>query len=126
EKKLAALDKPLTDGAINKSKSFLDWILLVLMNTANGNSFRRRLGMTGIAGNCIIDGFWYNAKAFALSNLDMEQDAFEEWASAEIDIYDGRYDDTFTWEYPYRDDTLIPSKLTVSQLSGELRELSPA
>ncbi len=126
EKKLAALDRPLTDGTVNKSKSFLDWILLVLMNTANGNSFRQRLGMTAIAGNCIIDGFWYNANAFALSNLDMEQDAFEQWVSAGIDMYDGRYDGTFSWKYPYKDDTIVPSKLTVSQLSGEVRKLSPA
>ena len=123
EKGLAAGRIPVTPNTCSGAERFADWILPVLFSSPSGNPLREYLGMPPLSGHKTILCAVHPALRASALGAALPREEYLAFTRQAIEEGPGEYAELFAWRYPYGADTVLPSKISVSQLIGNLPEL---
>lgn len=123
ERELAAGRIPVTPGTCAGAERFADWILPVLFSSPSGNPLREYLGMPPISGDRAMLCAVHPALQISALGAALPKEEYLEFTRRAIEEGPGGYAELFAWRYPYGEDTALPSKISVSQLIGNLPEI---
>ncbi len=123
EKGLAAGRIPVTPNTCAGAERFADWILPVLFSSPSGNPLREYLGIPPLSGNKPILCAVHPALRASALGAALPREEYMAFTRQAIEDGPGEYAELFAWRYPYGADTELPSKISVSQLIGNLPEL---
>ena len=122
-----------TEGERLKATSALDWLGPVWLNQNHGKLFSADVTTEQHIQNEKPDHglweihFWDRSSIIALTKEDTTtvdvaaQLTTDAGASGDQELYD-QFNDRFTWNYPYANDTVTQSKISVSELARQLKE----
>ncbi len=120
---LDAASLALTSRRVRAANCQLDWLLHCIMDEPGGNVFRERIGLSKLDGNAVIRGYFHPVIGSALAKPGLDEAAYFEWAARAQTEERSYFEGLFKWSYPYEADTLLPSKVSVTGLSGNAAEL---
>lgn len=123
EKGLAAGRIPVTPNTCSGAERFADWILPVLFSSPSGNPLREYLGMPPLSGHKTILCAVHPALRASALGAALPREEYLAFTRQAVEEGPGEYAELFAWRYPYGADTVLPSKISVSQLIGNLPEL---
>lgn len=123
EKGLAAGRIPVTPNTCSGAERFADWILPVLFSSPSGNPLREYLGMPPLSGHKTILCAVHPALRASALGAALPREEYLAFTRQAVEDGPGEYAELFAWRYPYGADTVLPSKISVSQLIGNLPEL---
>ena len=123
EKGLGAGRIPVTPNTCSGAERFADWILPVLFSSPSGNPLREYLGMPPLSGNKPILCAVHPALRASALGAALPREEYLAFTRQAVEEGPGEYAELFAWRYPYGADTVLPSKISVSQLIGNLPEL---
>ena len=123
EKGLGAGRIPVTPNTCSGAERFADWILPVLFSSPSGNPLREYLGMPPLSGNKPILCAVHPALRASALGAALPREEYMAFTRQAVEDGPGEYAELFAWRYPYGTDTVLPSKISVSQLIGNLPEL---
>lgn len=123
EKGLGAGRIPVTPNTCSGAERFADWILPVLFSSPSGNPLREYLGMPPLSGHKTILCAVHPALRASALGAALPREEYLAFTRQAVEDGPGEYADLFAWRYPYGADTVLPSKISVSQLIGNLPEL---
>ena len=123
EKGLGAGRIPVTPNTCSGAERFADWILPVLFSSPSGNPLREYLGMLPLSGNKPILCAVHPALRASALGAALPREEYMAFTRQAIEEGPGEYAELFAWRSPYGADTVLPSKISVSQLIGNLPEL---
>lgn len=123
EKGLAAGRIPVTPNTCSGAERFADWILPVLFSSPTGNPLREYLGMPPLSGHKTILCAIHPTLQISALGAALPREEYLAFTRQAIEEGPGEYAELFAWRYPYGADTVLPSKISVSQLIGNLPEL---
>lgn len=123
EKGLGAGRIPVTPNTCSGAERFADWILPVLFSSPSGNPLREYLGMPPLSGNKPILCAVHPALRASALGAALPREEYLAFTRQAVEDGPGEYAELFAWRYPYGADTVLPSKISVSQLIGNLPEL---
>lgn len=123
EKGLGAGRIPVTPNTCSGAERFADWILPVLFSSPSGNPLREYLGMPPLSGNKTILCAVHPALRASALGAALPREKYLAFTRQAVEDGPGEYAELFAWRYPYGADTVLPSKISVSQLIGNLPEL---
>ena len=123
EKGLAAGRIPVTPNTCSGAERFADWILPVLFSSPSGNPLREYLGMPPLSGHKPILCAVHPALRASALGAALPREEYLAFTRQAVEDGPGEYAELFAWRYPYGADTVLPSKISVSQLIGNLPEL---
>ena len=121
---MAKFPEAITPSAISAAKCYSDWILPTALLSPGENPLRQALGMADLPGTPELSIYLHdgvNTEGIG-SSLPYEQyKAFREQA---VQKGPGVFAGRFAWQYPYRAETSLPSKVSVSDLAGNYQEIA--
>lgn len=123
EKGLAAGRIPVTPNTCAGAERFADWILPVLFSSPSGNPLREYLGMPPLGGRKTILCAVHPTLQISALGAALPREEYLAFTRQAVEDGPGEYAELFAWRYPYGADTVLPSKISVSQLIGNLPEL---
>ena len=123
EKGLGAGRIPVTPNTCSGAERFADWILPVLFSSPSGNPLREYLGMPPLSGHKTILCAVHPALRASALGAALPREEYLAFTRQAVEDGPGEYAELFAWHYPYGADTVLPSKISVSQLIGNLPEL---
>ena len=123
EKGLGAGRIPVTPNTCSGAERFADWILPVLFSSPSGNPLREYLGMPPLSGHKTILCAIHPALRASALGAALPREEYLAFTRQAVEDGPGEYAELFAWRYPYGADTVLPSKISVSQLIGNLPEL---
>ena len=123
EKGLAAGRIPVTPNTCAGAERFADWILPVLFSSPSGNPLREYLGMPPLSGRKTILCAVHPTLQISALGAALPREEYMAFTRQAVEDGPGEYAELFAWRYPYGADTVLPSKISVSQLIGNLPEL---
>ena len=123
EKGLGAGRIPVTPSTCSGAERFADWILPVLFSSPTGNPLREYLGMPPLSGHKTILCAIHPTLQISALGAALPREEYLAFTRQAIEEGPGEYAELFAWRYPYGADTVLPSKISVSQLIGNLPEL---
>ena len=123
EKGLAAGRIPVTPNTCAGAERFADWILPVLFSSPSGNPLREYLGMPPLGGRKTILCSVHPTLQISALGAALPREEYLAFTRQAVEDGPGEYAELFAWRYPYGADTVLPSKISVSQLIGNLPEL---
>ena len=123
EKGLGAGRIPVTPYTCSGAERFADWILPVLFSSPTGNPLREYLGMPPLSGHKTILCAIHPTLQISALGAALPREEYLAFTRQAIEEGPGEYAELFAWRYPYGADTVLPSKISVSQLIGNLPEL---
>lgn len=123
EKGLAAGPIPVTPNTCSGAERFADWILPVLFSSPSGNPLREYLGMPPLSGHKTILCAIHPTLQISALGAALPREEYLAFTRQAVEDGPGEYAELFAWRYPYGADTVLPSKISVSQLIGNLPEL---
>ena len=123
EKGLGAGRIPVTPNTCSGAERFADWILPVLFSSPSGNPLREYLGMPPLSGHKTIICAVHPALRASALGAALPREEYMAFTRQAVEDGPGEYAELFAWRYPYGADTVLPSKISVSQLIGNLPEL---
>ena len=123
EKGLGAGRIPVTPNTCSGAERFADWILPVLFSSPTGNPLREYLGMPPLSGHKTILCAIHPTLQISALGAALPREEYLAFTRQAIEEGPGEYAELFAWRYPYGADTVLPSKISVSQLIGNLPEL---
>ncbi len=123
EKGLGAGRIPVTPNTCSGAERFADWILPVLFSSPSGNPLREYLGMPPLSGHKTILCAIHPTLQISALGAALPREEYLAFTRQAIEEGPGEYAELFAWRYPYGADTVLPSKISVSQLIGNLPEL---
>lgn len=123
EKGLAAGRIPVTPNTCAGAERFADWILPVLFSSPSGNPLREYLGMPPLSGHKTILCAIHPTLQISALGAALPREEYLAFTRQAVEDGPGEYAELFAWRYPYGADTVLPSKISVSQLIGNLPEL---
>ncbi len=123
EKGLAAGRIPVTPNTCAGAERFADWILPVLFSSPSGNPLREYLGMPPLSGRKTILCAVHPTLQISALGAALPREEYLAFTRQAVEDGPGEYAELFAWRYPYGADTVLPSKISVSQLIGNLPEL---
>ena len=123
EKGLGAGRIPVTPNTCSGAERFADWILPVLFSSPSGNPLREYLGMPPLSGHKTILCAVHPALRASALGAALPREEYMAFTRQAVEDGPGEYAELFAWRYPYGADTVLPSKISVSQLIGNLPEL---
>ena len=123
EKGLGAGRIPVTPNTCSGAERFADWILPVLFSSPSGNPLREYLGMPPLSGHKTILCAVHPALRASALGAALPREEYLAFTRQAVEEGPGEYAELFAWRYPYGADTVLPSKISVSQLIGNLPEL---
>lgn len=123
EKGLAAGRIPVTPNTCAGAERFADWILPVLFSSPSGNPLREYLGMPPLGGHKTILCSVHPTLQISALGAALPREEYLAFTRQAVEDGPGEYAELFAWRYPYGADTVLPSKISVSQLIGNLSEL---
>ncbi len=123
EKGLGAGRIPVTPNTCAGAERFADWILPVLFSAPSGNPLREYLGMPPLSGHKTILCAVHPALRASALGAALPREEYLAFTRQAVEDGPGEYTELFAWRYPYGADTVLPSKISVSQLIGNLPEL---
>lgn len=123
EKGLAAGRIPVTPNTCSGAERFADWILPVLFSSPSGNPLREYLGMPPLSGHKTILCAIHPTLQISALGAALPREEYLAFTRQAVEEGPGEYAELFAWRYPYGADTVLPSKISVSQLIGNLPEL---
>ncbi len=123
EKDLGAGRIPVTPNTCSGAERFADWILPVLFSSPSGNPLREYLGMPPLSGHKPILCAVHPALRASALGAALPREEYLAFTRQAVEDGPGEYAELFAWRYPYGADTVLPSKISVSQLIGNLPEL---
>ena len=123
EKGLAAGRIPVTPNTCAGAERFADWILPVLFSSPSGNPLREYLGMPPLGGHKTILCSVHPTLQISALGAALPREEYLAFTRQAVEDGPGEYAELFAWRYPYGADTVLPSKISVSQLIGNLPEL---
>ncbi len=123
EKGLGAGRIPVTPNTCSGAERFADWILPVLFSSPSGNPLREYLGMPPLSGHKPILCAIHPALRASALGAALPREEYLAFTRQAVEEGPGEYAELFAWRYPYGADTVLPSKISVSQLIGNLPEL---
>ena len=123
EKGLGAGRIPVTPNTCSGAERFADWILPVLFSSPSGNPLREYLGMPPLSGHKTILCAVHPALRASALGAALPREEYLAFTRQAVEEGPGKYAELFAWRYPYGADTVLPSKISVSQLIGNLPEL---
>ncbi|MGN0770423.1 MAG: helicase-exonuclease AddAB subunit AddA [Christensenellales bacterium] len=123
EKGLAAGRIPVTPNTCAGAERFADWILPVLFSSPSGNPLREYLGMPPLGGHKTILCSVHPTLQISTLGAALPREEYLAFTRQAVEDGPGEYAELFAWRYPYGADTVLPSKISVSQLIGNLPEL---
>lgn len=123
EKGLGAGRIPVTPNTCSGAERFADWILPVLFSSPSGNPLREYLGMPPLSGHKPILCAVHPALRASALGAALPREEYLAFTRQAVEEGPGEYAELFAWRYPYGADTVLPSKISVSQLIGNLPEL---
>ena len=123
EKGLAAGRIPVTPNTCAGAERFADWILPVLFSSPSGNPLREYLGMPPLGGHKTILCAIHPTLQISALGAALPREEYLAFTRQAVEDGPGEYAELFAWRYPYGADTVLPSKISVSQLIGNLPEL---
>lgn len=123
EKGLAAGRIPVTPNTCSGAERFADWILPVLFSSPSGNPLREYLGMPPLSGHKPILCAIHPTLQISALGAALPREEYLAFTRQAVEEGPGEYAELFAWRYPYGADTVLPSKISVSQLIGNLPEL---
>ena len=123
EKGLGAGRIPVTPNTCSGAERFADWILPVLFSSPSGNPLREYLGMPPLSGHKTILCAVHPTLQISALGAALPREEYLAFTRQAVEDGPGEYAELFAWRYPYGADTVLPSKISVSQLIGNLPEL---
>lgn len=123
EKGLGAGRIPVTPNTCSGAERFADWILPVLFSSPSGNPLREYLGMPPLSGHKPILCAVHPTLQISALGAALPREEYLAFTRQAVEDGPGEYAELFAWRYPYGADTVLPSKISVSQLIGNLPEL---
>ncbi len=115
---------PLTPASISAARSYADWILPAALLSPGENPLREFMGMMDIPGIPDLDIHIHGGvHTEGLGSLL----PYEQYAAFKQDaLYEGPgvFAERFAWQYPYQAEAALPSKVSVSDLTGNYPELA--
>ena len=123
EKGLAAGRIPVTPNTCAGAERFADWILPVLFSSPSGNPLREYLGMPPLGGRKTILCSVHPTLQISALGAALPREEYLAFTRQAVEDGPGEYAELFAWRYPFGADTVLPSKISVSQLIGNLPEL---
>lgn len=123
EKGLGAGRIPVTPNTCAGAERFADWILPVLFSAPSGNPLREYLGMPPLSGHKTILCAIHPTLQISALGAALPREEYLAFTRQAVEDGPGEYAELFAWRYPYGADTVLPSKISVSQLIGNLPEL---
>lgn len=123
EKGLGAGRIPVTPNTCAGAERFADWILPVLFSSPSGNPLREYLGMPPLSGHKTILCAIHPTLQISALGAALPREEYLAFTRQAVEDGPGEYAELFAWRYPYGADTVLPSKISVSQLIGNLPEL---
>ena len=123
EKGLGAGRIPVTPNTCSGAERFADWILPVLFSSPSGNPLREYLGMPPLSGHKTILCAIHPTLQISALGAALPREEYLAFTRQAVEDGPGEYAELFAWRYPYGADTVLPSKISVSQLIGNLPEL---
>ena len=123
EKGLGAGRIPVTPNTCSGAERFADWILPVLFSSPSGNPLREYLGMPPLSGHKTILCAIHPTLQISALGAALPREEYLAFTRQAVEEGPGEYAELFAWRYPYGADTVLPSKISVSQLIGNLPEL---
>ena len=123
EKGLAAGRIPVTPNTCAGAERFADWVLPVLFSSPSGNPLREYLGMPPLGGHKTILCSVHPTLQISALGAALPREEYLAFTRQAVEDGPGEYAELFAWRYPYGADTVLPSKISVSQLIGNLSEL---
>lgn len=123
EKGLGAGRIPVTPNTCSGAERFADWILPVLFSSPSGNPLREYLGMPPLSGHKPILCAIHPTLQISALGAALPREEYLAFTRQAVEDGPGEYAELFAWRYPYGADTVLPSKISVSQLIGNLPEL---
>ena len=123
EKGLGAGRIPVTPNTCSGAERFADWILPVLFSSPSGNPLREYLGMPPLSGHKTILCAIHPTLQISALGAALPREEYLAFTRQAVEDGPGEYAGLFAWRYPYGADTVLPSKISVSQLIGNLPEL---
>lgn len=120
---LDAASLKLTPRRVRAASRQLDWLMHCIMDEPGGNDFRERIGLPKLDGNAVIRGYFHPVIGSALARSGLDEADYFRWAAHAQTEERGYFERLFKWRYPYEADTLLPSKVSVTGLSGDAAKL---
>ncbi len=114
---------PVTPAVAAGADCFADWLLPPLISSPSGNPIRARLGMPPLAGEKYIAVSVSDGLSAGLGGARLPREGYLAFTLDARESGAGEYDRVFSWRYPHEADIALPSKLSVSELIGNLPEI---
>ncbi|MBQ6703961.1 MAG: PD-(D/E)XK nuclease family protein, partial [Clostridia bacterium] len=115
---------PLTPAAISAARSYADWILPAALLSPGNNPLREFMGMVDIPGAPDVDIHLHGGvHTEGLGSL-LPYEQYMAFKEAALEKGAGIFHSRFDWQYPYMADTLLSSKVSVSDLTGNYPEIA--
>lgn len=115
---------PLTPASIAAAKSYADWILPAALLSPGENPLREFMGMMNIEGAPDVDIHLHGGvHTEGLGSL-LPYEKYLAFKQDAMDKGPGMFADRFAWQYPYQAEAMLPSKVSVSDLTGNYPEIA--
>ena len=116
-------NRPLTPAAISAARSYADWILPAALLSPGENPLREFMGMADITGTPDVDIHIHGGVHTEDLGSILPYEQYRAFRENALEKGAGMFDDRFGWQYPYMADTLLSSKVSVSDLTGNYPEI---
>ncbi len=115
---------PLTPATVSAAKSYLDWILPAALLSPGENPLRELMGLVELEGEPEVEIQLHGGVAAEGLGALLPPEEYAAFKAEAMERGAGELEERFGWQYPYMEDTLLPSKVSVSQLTGNYPELA--
>ena len=115
---------PLTPAAISAAKSYADWILPGALLSCGENPLRQFMGMVETPGTPDVDIHIHGGVHTEGLGSILPYEQYRAFKEEATEKGSGLFEQRFGWRYPYVADTLLSSKVSVSDLTGNYPEIA--
>ncbi len=114
----------ITPSVISAAKCYADWILPSALLSPGKNPLRQALGLQNIPGRPEVDIYLHGGVHTEGIGSVLPYEQYMAFREQAIEQGAGIFADRFAWQYPYQAETTLPSKVSVSDLTGNYQEIA--
>lgn len=115
---------PITPATVSAASSYLDWILPAALLSPGTNPLRELMGLIELEGEPEVDIHLHGGVASEGLGALLPREQYAAFRAEALEMEPGELARRFDWQYPYPEDTLLPSKVSVSQLAGNYPDIA--
>lgn len=113
-----------TAGGLMQARRASDWLLSVFLADSVGNPLREHAGLPSLGGEASMPtSVRVHTEPYENGQNGVEKADYAAFTARALLADCGGYANRFAWRYPHLADTLVPGKISVSELIGNHRSL---